>query len=274
MREALGAVLSTAAVRETLDEALASAGLDRFPEDVASFRRFCDRHLRPAVQRRLSAGAQEIFFDRLAHLVWTATQDLGALAEVRSWAHAAPLPDESSGVRSRDDPRYRSTAPPPPRSDPPVSTPLRAGPPAPRSNDVATLPPAQRRPSSRPGRPTMPPSGVLVVSCDEVLVSSLRQDLRGLCPVRGVLSRFELDRALGTAGAAPVLLLDAFLPSIELGLFASLAASMPPHVRVLAWRLGPERHRDLVARHAGAAGWWLEAGAASPAAALRSLGSR
>lgn len=267
VREALGAVLSATAVSKTLDDALASAGLDRIPEEVAAFRRFCEHHLRPAVQLRLPAGSQEIFFDRLAHLVWTATQDLGALAEVRAWAYAAPLPDESSGVRTRDDPRYRSTAPPPPLSDP------RRSPGPSRAQAAPTLPGTSRRPASRPRPPKPPmPSGVLVISCDEVLVTTLREELRGLCPVRGVLSRLELERALCTAGAAPVLLLDAFLPSIELAQFAALAGWLPPEVRVVAWRLGPERHRELVARVPGAAGWRLETGAGSPARALRSLG--
>jgi len=267
VREALAAVLSTAAVRETVDESLASAGLGRIPEDAAAFRRFCEAHLRPAAQRRLPAGSQEIFFDRLAHLVWTATQDLTALAEVRGWAYAAPLPDESSGVRPRDDPRYRSTAPPPRRSEPPS--------PSSRSRPVSTLPPAPRRPASRPGLPKQsPPSEVLVISCDEVLVSTLRQELGGLCPVRGVLSRFELERSLITAGSAPVVLIDAFLPSIELSVFATFAGSMPQQVRVVAWRLGPERHRELSGRFPGAAGWRLETGNGSPAAALRALGGR
>lgn len=267
MREALGAVVSTAAVRKTLDDALASAGLDRVPEEVDAFRRFCEAHLRPAVQLRLPAGSQEIFFDRLAHLVWTATQDLGALAEVRAWAYVAPLPDESSGVRPRDDPRYRSTAPPPPLVD------LQRAPRSSRTHSASTLPATSRSPASRPRPPKpLPPSEVLVVSCDEVLVTTLRQDLLGLCPVRGVLSRLELERALCTAGAAPVLLLDAFLPSIELSQFAAFAAWLPSEVRVVAWRLGPERHRELVARVPGAAGWRLETGVGSPAQALRSLG--
>jgi hypothetical protein len=130
----------------------------------------------------------------------------------------------------------RSPSIPPPHPLPETPTPVRS---------ISSTPPSAQ------GGPTT----VLVVTLDQQLVSSLRQELARHCPVRAIQAPTELAGAVVTAGQRLVVLIDTALPSIDVPTFAGLAPILPAGARVVLWGASPRQQQRLVTMFPVAASW-------------------
>lgn len=300
VREALESVQSPDVATATIEEALEAAGLLAVPEEVESFRRFCERHLSKAVHRKLEQESVEQVFDRIGHVLWMATSDANAMETARAWGRAGMQWEDDSGVRHVDE-RARPAARAPSAPTFPAQIPVQPAPlqtPAagvsvgrPQTPSTGVSVGRLRAADSRPrgatqelraqGRDdrsasTPPPEGrpataVLVITLDVGLVESVRGELGDHCPVRAITVPTEIAGAVLTSGPAPVVLIDTALPSIDLTTFAGIAPVLPPGARVVLWGLSPRQFQALAAKFPVSAGWLAPGSEQSPGRFLLEL---
>jgi hypothetical protein len=345
MREALESVVAPPTAQNILTDALKRGALPSVPEEIETFRRFCEGPFRVTVRSALGKDSVEHVFERLGHVLWMATSDVQALEAARAWSrgtgdlpaipdstipeadpslfledleeeedsgvrHVEPMPAPTPSVKAatsatigrlRAPTLTRSAAPRPAIEArftplPPSPTPKRATPlppsdalrrpttpvppsmplpPAPTPRRMTPLPPPGDRLSPLPGVPTpvrrsssppaaRVPSAIIVVTLDDRLVQSIREDLSGQCPVRSVGTPNELAFALTKAGDRLVVVVDTALPAIDVPTFAGLAPILPATAKVVLWGASPRQQARLAATFPAAASW-LPSGVATRA---------
>lgn len=101
VREALESVLSPTAAEHLVETSLRLGSLEAIPEDVATFRAYCEGPFRRSVCNTVGVTAAEHVFERVGYVLWMATGDAAMIEVARSWSEPSTGDDdEDSGVHN------------------------------------------------------------------------------------------------------------------------------------------------------------------------------
>jgi hypothetical protein len=277
LRESLDGAMSPDRTARIVALALTSAGLMDVPEDLGAFQSFVQGSLKSTLLTHAGPAVTETCIERLSHVLWMASSTVRAAAPTPAELATifdAPIWDDESGLRTVDSPPPVPPSKPSAPADPimPVS-PRRS----PTLGRIATVqvkqpPPSQPRVSIQEvvgaRAPAPARTAVLVISLDAGFVAETDRELRDVRAVVRIASQAELVRAMTAhrdAGYAVVV--DAAMPSVEIGTFAGFASLLPPGTRVVLWGTSAKQKQRLVAVFPQAA-TWIASGDASSIAAL------